>query len=86
MATVVPRVGKEKEVAQTLLALANDPRDVGTNTNDGFVFIVPEDLYQRYLALTVDPDPGPQSDDQAKRRPGRQRKIVIPDSEKDGDE
>lgn len=86
MATVVPRVGKEGEVARLLLNLANDPRDVKTNTDDGFVFLVPDDLYDLYLQATVDPDPGPQSGDQAKRRPGRPRKIATPDSEKDGDE
>jgi hypothetical protein len=86
MATVSPRIGKEKEVAQMLLALASDPRDVQTNTDDGFVFVIPEDVYQLYLDLTTDPDPGPQAGDQAKRRPGRPRKIVTPDSEKDGDE
>jgi hypothetical protein len=86
MAVVAPRVGKEAEVAQMLLALASDPRDVGTNTDNGFAFIVPEDLYQAYLALIADPDPGPENGDQAKRRPGRPRKVVTPEADKEGDE
>lgn len=86
MAVVVPRVGKEKEVAQTLLALADDPREVGTNTDNGFAFVVNEELYQKYLDLTANPDPGPENGDQAKRRPGRPRKIATSDADKDGEE
>jgi len=86
MAVVVPRIGKEKEVAQTLLALAADPRDVGTNTDNGFAFVVTEEIYQAYLGLTTDPDPGPENGDQAKRRPGRPRKTAAPEADKDGDE
>lgn len=85
MATVVPKYGKESEVARLLLNLADDPRDVKTNTDDGFVFLVPDELHAKYLKATEDPDPGPTNAEQAKRRPGRPRREA-PEAEKDGDE
>lgn len=78
MATVVPRHGKEGEVARLLLNLADDPRDVKTNTDDGFVFVVPDELHAKYLDAIADPDPGPTNAEQAKRRPGRPRKEAPP--------
>lgn len=79
MAKVYPRHGKEKETAQLLLALAGDPREVGTETDDGFAFVVPDELHQKYLDAIADPDPGPTNAEQAKRRPGRPRKDSKPE-------
>lgn len=87
MAKVHPRHGKEKETAQLLLNLADDPREVGTETDDGFAFVVPEALYEKYLDAVTNPDPGPTNAEQAKRRPGRPRKDAqpAPASEEEGD-
>lgn len=89
MAVVAPRHGKESEVAKLLLNLADDPREVGTNTDDGFVFVVSEQLYVKYLDAIADPDPGPTNAEQAKRRPGRPRKdsqpAEAPKSDEEGD-
>lgn len=76
MATVVPAYNKVSEVARLLIGLADDPRDVQTNTDDGFVFLVPEALYEKYLNAITDPDPGPTNAEQAQRRPGRPRKAA----------
>lgn len=52
MATVVPEKGQTREVAKRLLALAEDPNDIKTTADgpDGVSFIVPDDLYDKYLA------------------------------------
>lgn len=84
MAVVYPKPGQEKEIAQRLLALAKDVRDVGTNTDEGLAFVVPDYLYDLYLNPddTVEDDSNPLSEDQVRRRPGRPRKVVPP---KEGD-
>lgn len=88
MATVYPKHGKEKETAQLLLALASDPREVGTVTDDGFAFVVSDELHEKYLEAVTNPDPGPTNAEQAKRRPGRPRKDAqaadAPKSEEEG--
>ena len=74
MAMVFPKPGEEKATAQRLLALASSVHDVGTNTDEGLAFVVPDYLYQLFLA--EDPvDESPASVEQAKRRPGRPRKA-----------
>jgi len=78
MAVVYPPRGKDKdkETAQLLLALADDPRDVGTNTDNGFAFIVPDYLHELYLEA-LKPEVEPVVADQFKRRPGRPRKVDV---------
>lgn len=80
MAYVRPALGKDKETAQILLALADDPREVGTETTDGFAFVVGDELYAKYLAY-VDSEKVPRvpvSDPTAeRRRPGRPRGPVV---------
>lgn len=85
MATVVPKVGQEKEAAQLLLFLADDPRDVRTNTDNGFVFLVPDELEKKYVAALKQGKEEP-IPDQSKRRPGRPRKVSTVDSEDEGGE
>jgi hypothetical protein len=84
MAVIFPGFGKDKmrDLAQVLLILAENPRDVGTNTDNGFAFVVPEYLHDLYLK-TLEPEvETPAMVDQAKRRPGRPRKT---EPEKEGD-
>ncbi len=51
MAVIVPGKGETKQVVQHLLELADDPRDVATTSDgpDGVSFVVPDELYDRYL-------------------------------------
>lgn len=76
MAVVKPAMGKEKETAQLLLALANDPREVGTETNDGFAYVVPDWLHDKYVEF-LESEKVPRvsvADPTAeRRRPGRPR-------------
>jgi hypothetical protein len=84
MAVIFPGFGKDKmkELAQVLLLLADDPRDVVTNTDNGFAFVVPEYLHDKYVK-TLEPEvQTPAMVEQSKRRPGRPRKS---ESEKEGD-
>ncbi len=76
MAVIFPKHGEEARVAQRLLALADNVHDVKTNTDSGLAFVVPDDLYERYLAVdeVVDEEPAA-SDELVRRRPGRPRKI-----------
>jgi hypothetical protein len=67
-------LGKDKETASLLLALADDINDVKTNTDNGFAFLVPQYLYELYLEA-LKPDVEPVLADQFKRRPGRPRKV-----------
>lgn len=83
MAVIFPKQGQEKEVAQRLLALANDVNDVRTSMDEGLAFVVPDYLYQLYLNPTAPEDvASPLSEDQTRRRPGRPRKALPP---KEGD-
>lgn len=75
MAEIYPAHGKEKEVAQRLLALADDPMVVRTSYDNGLAFIVPDDLYAKYLAVDAVVEPEPVSEDAQRRRPGRPRKA-----------
>jgi hypothetical protein len=86
MAVVYPKYGEEAKVAQRLLALADNVQDVKTSTDNGLAFLVPEDLYERYLAVdaVVEDEAVPTDPDQVKRRPGRPRKVV-PAAPKEGD-
>jgi hypothetical protein len=77
MAVIYPKFGQEKQIAQRLLALADNVWDVKTSTDNGFAFVVPEDLYEKYLAVDEVEESEPVSDDQIKRRPGRPRKAVA---------
>lgn len=74
MAEIYPKHGEEKQVAQRLLALADNVSDVRTSMDNGLAFIVPEDLYQRFLAVDAVVEPEV-SEDTARRRPGRPRKA-----------
>lgn len=82
--TVYPKHGEEGNVARTLLALADDPMHVKTITDNGFAFLVPEYLLDRYVRSTVAQEEKPDAlgDEQVRRRPGRPRKAVAP---KEGD-
>jgi len=82
MAEIYPAHGKEKEIAQRLLALADDPMVVRTSYDNGLAFIVPEDLYAKYLAVDAVVESEPASEEVQRRRPGRPRKVVPP---KEGD-
>ncbi|MGH7252268.1 MAG: hypothetical protein ACREIE_00575 [Nitrospiraceae bacterium] len=77
MPVVYPVRGEDKRTAVLLLSLADDPRDVGTSTDDGFAFIVPDYLYAKYVAGNgvVSEPAGPADAGLAKRRPGRPRKV-----------
>lgn len=86
MAVIFPKFGEEKQVAQRLLALADNVFDVKTSTDNGLAFLVPEDLYERYLAVdsVIGEDDTPGDPEQVKRRPGRPRKV-LPEPPKEGD-
>lgn len=79
MAVIYPRVGKEAETARTLLAMADDVQDVKTNTDNGFAFVVPEYLHDRFVNGGVgqdEQDDGPALPEEVvRRRPGRPRKA-----------
>lgn len=67
-------------MAQRLLALAKDPMEVRTSYEDRLAFVVPDELYERYVngdEKRTEPQPEPvMSEDQVRRRPGRPRKTV----------
>lgn len=75
MAEIYPKHGEEKQVAQRLLALADDPMVVRTSYDNGLAFIVPEDLYAKYLAVDAVVDEPEPSEETQRRRPGRPRKA-----------
>jgi hypothetical protein len=81
MAVVYPKHGEEGSVARTLLAMADNVRDVKTDTDNGLVFIVPDYLHDRYVNQGVEPEPVADEEVQ-RRRPGRPRKAQPP---KEGD-
>lgn len=87
MAEIFPKPGDEKRVAQALLALADNVYDVRTSHGDGFAFVVPEELYAKFLAHEQgiredqDADAPVPNIDVVKRRPGRPRKIAEPAEE-----
>lgn len=84
MAVIYPKYGTEGETARTLLALADDPMEVRTSTDNGLAFLVSEELYERYLASFVPVAETPADADKAARRPGRPRKG-LPATEQEGD-
>lgn len=84
MAEIYPPHGKEKEIAQRLLALADDPMAVRASYDNGLAFIVPDELYAKYLAVDAVVDEEPPSEDTIRRRPGRPRKVA-PAPAKEGD-
>lgn len=84
MAVIFAKYGRERDIAATLLHLADDVNDVRTNTDSGLSFVVPEYLYEKYLAHTTVVDETPAGVDQAKRRPGRPRKA-LPALETEGE-
>lgn len=84
MAEIYPKYGTEKEVAQRLLALADDPMQVRTSMDNGLAFIVPEDLYRKFLATDEVVEEEQPSEDVQRRRPGRPRKAA-PVPAKEGD-
>lgn len=84
MAVIFPGYGKQGEIARTLLALADDPADVKTNTDNGFAFLVSEELYERYLDSLEPKVETPADVEKSARRPGRPRKAV-PAAENEGE-
>ena len=85
MPVIVPKHGDEGPVARTLLAMADDARDVKTNSDNGFSFIVPDYLYERYVnggTGSEDEQAPVVTEEVQRRRPGRPRKIQPP---KEGD-
>ena len=85
MAVIFPAYGKQGELARTLLALADDPLDVKTNTDNGFAFLVSEELYERYLDSLEPKTETPADVEKAARRPGRPRKAAVPAAENEGE-
>jgi len=75
MAEIYPAHGQEKQVAQRLLALADDVMQVRTSYDNGLAFIVPEDLYAKYLAVDAVVEDEEPSEEVQRRRPGRPRKA-----------
>lgn len=88
MATVVPEKGQTREVAKKLLALAADPNDIKTTADgpDGVTFIVPDDLYDKYVD-DGEQDPAENADDgtptprRRGRPPGSKNKTVKAETE-----
>jgi len=78
-AIVYPTPGREKATAQALLALAKDPMEVRTTHEDRLAFLVPDELYERYLGAVSTPadEPPVLTQEQERRRPGRPRKAVA---------
>lgn len=76
MALIFPKHGEEGSVARTLLAMSDNVRDVAVDTDNGFAFLVPEYLYERYLAGEVKEEAAPVSEEIVRRRPGRPRKVA----------
>jgi hypothetical protein len=76
MAVIVPKHGEEGSVARTLLAMSDNVRDVATNSDNGFAFVVPDYLYDRYLNGGVKDEPEQPSEEIVRRRPGRPRKVT----------
>jgi hypothetical protein len=58
------------QVARDLLSLADSEYDVKTNTDDGLVFVVPEELARQYAELVGSVS----SDPEQPKRGGRRRK------------
>lgn len=84
MAVIFPAYGKQGDIARTLLALADDPADVKTNTDNGFAFLVSEELYERYLNSLEPKQATPADVQKEARRPGRPRKsqpVAEPEGE-----
>lgn len=84
MAVIYPKYGEEPSTARTLLALTDNPSDVKTTTDNGLAFIVPEELYEKWLASFVPVEETPADVERAARRPGRPRKV-LPAAEQEGD-
>lgn len=66
-------------MAQALLALAKDPMEVRTAHEDRLAFIVPEELYERYVNGSSPAEPEQElelTEEQVRRRPGRPRKVM----------
>ena len=84
MAVIFPAYGKQGDIARTLLALADDPADVKTNTDNGFAFLVSEELYERYLNSLEPKQETPADVQKEARRPGRPRKAA-PAAETEGE-
>jgi hypothetical protein len=85
MPVIVPKHGDESPVARTLLAMADDARDVKTNSDNGFSFLVPDYLYERYVNGGTGEGNGQETEvteEVQRRRPGRPRKTQPP---KEGD-
>ena len=77
MAVIYPSSARDgqRDLARILLALADHPRDVETVTDNGFAFVVPEYLHDKYLRYLEPEDTTPAMVEQAARRPGRPRKT-----------
>lgn len=75
MAMIFPKHGQEAAIASLLLSLADNPRDVATNSDSGLAFVVPDYLYQKYLSGGVKDEPEQVTEEIVRRRPGRPRKV-----------
>lgn len=85
MAVIYAKYGQEAGIARTLLALADDPAEVRTNTDSGLAFVVSDELYEKYLdSLEAKPET-PADVERTTRRPGRPRKVVPAAAETEGD-
>lgn len=79
MAEIHPKFSELKETAAVLIALSDDPAQVRTSTQGGFHFIVPEDVFDRYVdMLHAEQEPEPEK---PAKRPGRPRKNAVQESE-----
>jgi hypothetical protein len=61
MALVVPEKGQARNVAKRLLQLADNPGQVATTADGpaGVSFVVPDDLYDRYIGADDAPTEAP---------------------------
>lgn len=77
MALIVPEKGQTRDVAKRLLELVDDPHIIATTADgpDGVSFIVPDDLYDKYVGAeeATEQTPAETTDEglPASRRRGR---------------
>lgn len=76
MAVIVPGKGETRDVAKLLLSVVDDPHVIGTSAEgpDGVTFVVPEDVYDKYLAAVSeqpDEDSADEAVDEKPKRRGR---------------
>lgn len=76
--TVYPEEGNFPVIARALLDAADHPRQVVSVSHPRSGFIVPEEIFQRFVAAQPDHEDAPVQEEPRKRRPGRPRKQTEP--------